>query len=163
MKSLAAIFFALKREATPFQRLHRQRTEIIVEITGIGRDRARESLEKLLGKEQSPSLVVVAGYAGALRSGLAVGDVIIAAEVVDAAGNVWPTSWPNARAGRILTVDHLIAESAHKLELGQLHHADAVDIKFLMDGRPVWVALPHPAWVEYQNRTGQMITDSLAK
>jgi hypothetical protein len=41
-------------------------------------------------------------------------------------------------------------------------HADAVDIKFLVDGRPVWVALPHPAWVEYKNRTGKMITDSLA-
>jgi hypothetical protein len=42
-------------------------------------------------------------------------------------------------------------------------HADAVDIKFLVDGRPVWVALPHPAWVEYKNRTGKMITDALAK
>ncbi|HUE53551.1 MAG TPA: hypothetical protein VMO80_14505 [Terriglobales bacterium] len=41
-------------------------------------------------------------------------------------------------------------------------HADAVDIKFLVDGRPVWVALPHPAWVEYKNRTGQVITDPLA-
>jgi hypothetical protein len=41
-------------------------------------------------------------------------------------------------------------------------HADAVDIKFLLDGRPVWVALPHPAWVEYKNRTGQVITDPLA-
>ena len=41
-------------------------------------------------------------------------------------------------------------------------HADAVDIKFLVDGRPVWVALPHPAWVEYKNRTGKWITDALA-
>jgi hypothetical protein len=41
-------------------------------------------------------------------------------------------------------------------------HADAVDIKFLVDGRPVWVALPLPAWVEYQNRTGKTITDPLA-
>jgi hypothetical protein len=41
-------------------------------------------------------------------------------------------------------------------------HADAVDVKFLVDGRTVWVALPHPAWVEYQNRTGKLITDSLA-
>jgi hypothetical protein len=41
-------------------------------------------------------------------------------------------------------------------------HADAVDIKFLVDGRPVWVALPHPAWVEYKQRTDQMITDTLA-
>ncbi len=41
-------------------------------------------------------------------------------------------------------------------------HADAVDIKFLVDGRTVWVALPHPAWVEYQKRTQKLITDSLA-
>jgi hypothetical protein len=42
-------------------------------------------------------------------------------------------------------------------------HADAVDIKFLVDGRPVWVALPHPAWVEYKQRSGKTITDALAK
>lgn len=41
-------------------------------------------------------------------------------------------------------------------------HADAVDVKFLVDGRTVWVALPHPAWVAYQQRTGQAITDPLA-
>jgi len=41
-------------------------------------------------------------------------------------------------------------------------HADAIDLKFLVDGRPVWVALPHPAWVEYHKRTGKMITDALA-
>jgi hypothetical protein len=41
-------------------------------------------------------------------------------------------------------------------------HADAVDVKFLVDGRPVWVALPHPAWVEYNKRTGKSITDPLA-
>lgn len=41
-------------------------------------------------------------------------------------------------------------------------HADAVDIKFLVDGRPLWVALPHPAWVEYHHRTGKAITDTLA-
>jgi hypothetical protein len=41
-------------------------------------------------------------------------------------------------------------------------HADAVDVKFLVDGRKVWVALPHPAWVEYKKRTGRSITDSLA-
>jgi len=42
-------------------------------------------------------------------------------------------------------------------------HADAVDIKFLVDGRPVWVALPHPAWVEYKRRAGKTITDALAR
>lgn len=41
-------------------------------------------------------------------------------------------------------------------------HADAVDIKFLVDGKQVWVALPLPAWVEYKNRTGKQVTDPLA-
>jgi hypothetical protein len=41
-------------------------------------------------------------------------------------------------------------------------HADAVDIKFLVDGRPVWIALPHTAWVEYEKRTSKLITDPLA-
>src|ERR1700691_4517596 len=41
-------------------------------------------------------------------------------------------------------------------------HADAVDIKFIANGKTVWVALPHPAWVEYKKRTGKSITDSLA-
>ena len=41
-------------------------------------------------------------------------------------------------------------------------HADAVDVKFLVDGKTVWVALPHPAWVEYRKRTGKSITDALA-
>ncbi len=41
-------------------------------------------------------------------------------------------------------------------------HADAVDVKFLVGGKPVWVALPLPAWVEYKNHTGKVITDRLA-
>ena len=41
-------------------------------------------------------------------------------------------------------------------------HADAIDYKFLVGGRKVWVALPHPAWVEYKKRTGKPITDPLA-
>ena len=41
-------------------------------------------------------------------------------------------------------------------------HADAVDVKFLVEGRPVWVALPLPAWVRYKQNTGQVITDTLA-
>ena len=45
---------------------------------------------------------------------------------------------------------------------GGPRHADAVDIKFLVDGRTVWVALPHPAWVEYKKRTRKSITDALA-
>src|SRR5947199_9623234 len=41
-------------------------------------------------------------------------------------------------------------------------HADAIDIKFLAGGRPVWISLPHLAWVEYHRLTGRVITDPLA-
>lgn len=41
-------------------------------------------------------------------------------------------------------------------------HADAVDIKFLVDGHPIWIALPLPAWTEYKKRTGKMMTDPIA-
>ena len=41
-------------------------------------------------------------------------------------------------------------------------HADAVDIKFLVDGGRGWVALPLAAWKEYKARTGKTITDPLA-
>ncbi len=41
-------------------------------------------------------------------------------------------------------------------------HADAVDIKCLVDGRPVWVALPLAAWAEYKKSTGKSITDPLS-
>jgi len=41
-------------------------------------------------------------------------------------------------------------------------HADAIDVKFLAGGRPVWIALPHQAWGEYNRQTGKVITDPLA-
>jgi len=41
-------------------------------------------------------------------------------------------------------------------------HADAIDIKFLVEERPVWIALPHVAWVEYNRQTGKVISDPMA-
>src|SRR6202034_3470633 len=41
-------------------------------------------------------------------------------------------------------------------------HADAVDIRFDVSGRPVWIAMPCLAWVEQKKRTGHVITDTLA-
>jgi hypothetical protein len=64
-------------------------------------------------------------------------------------------------------IDRWTKKNVHCIYQAQIvaiatRHADAVDIKFLADGRPVWVALPLPAWVEYKKRTGKTITDPLA-
>ena len=41
-------------------------------------------------------------------------------------------------------------------------HADAIDIRFEVNGTPVWIAMPAIAWVEEKKRTGHVITDRLA-
>jgi hypothetical protein len=41
-------------------------------------------------------------------------------------------------------------------------HADATDIRFSVNGRAVWVALPNDAWVAQKQRNGKVITDYLA-
>jgi hypothetical protein len=40
-------------------------------------------------------------------------------------------------------------------------HADAIDVRFEVNSRPVWIALPAQAWVEHKKRTGHVITDRL--
>jgi hypothetical protein len=41
-------------------------------------------------------------------------------------------------------------------------HADAVDMRFDVNGRALWVALPLEAWVQQKLLTGKVITDQLA-
>lgn len=41
-------------------------------------------------------------------------------------------------------------------------HADATDIRFAVNGRAVWIALPNMAWIEQKRKNGKVITDYLA-
>jgi hypothetical protein len=40
-------------------------------------------------------------------------------------------------------------------------HADAIDVRFDVNARPMWIALPSTAWVEQKKRSGKVITDQL--
>lgn len=86
-----------------------------------------------------PRVVVSAGFSGALQEAHGIGDLILATEVVDTAGNHWPTTWPGhlpASAGglrltkaRLLAVDRMIGSPAEKRALGVQHRAAAVDME----------------------------------
>jgi len=41
-------------------------------------------------------------------------------------------------------------------------HADAVDVRFEVNGRPMCIALPCTAWLEQKKRSGKVITDQMA-
>ena len=41
-------------------------------------------------------------------------------------------------------------------------HAAAVDVRFDVNGRPMWIALPLEAWGKHKLLTGKVITDQLA-
>ncbi len=64
-------------------------------------------------------------------------------------------------------VDHWTGEQLHCVWKGNFvaiatRHADAVDVRFLVNGRSVFIAMPLPAWVEFRKKTGNVITDALA-
>jgi hypothetical protein len=41
-------------------------------------------------------------------------------------------------------------------------HADATDIRFAVNDKPTWIAMPNLAWVEQKRPNGKVITDYLA-
>ena len=41
-------------------------------------------------------------------------------------------------------------------------HADAVDVRFEVNGRAMWIALPLESWGRHKSLTGKVITDQLA-
>ena len=100
-----AVLFALEREAAPFRRAARGLKGVTIAVSGVGRTRAREAAERLM--QEQPALVIAAGFCGALKPSLRIGDVVT--------------------SPHILTVDHLVGDPAEKCRLGEFH--DAVDME----------------------------------
>ena len=66
-----------------------------------------------------------------------------------------------------VAIDRWTSEPLHCVWKGTVvaiatRHADATDIRFAVNGRPVWIAMPNVAWVEMKRKTGFVITDRLA-
>jgi hypothetical protein len=63
--------------------------------------------------------------------------------------------------------DRFTGESLHCVWKGTVvaiatRHADATDIRFAVNGRPLWIALPNTSWQAQKARNGKVITDYLA-
>ncbi|SEF95883.1 hypothetical protein SAMN05421819_1483 [Bryocella elongata] len=64
-------------------------------------------------------------------------------------------------------IDRWTGEELHCVWKGTVvaiatRHADATDIRFAVNGKPLWIAMPNTAWVEHKKKTGKAITDYLA-
>jgi adenosylhomocysteine nucleosidase len=156
------VLFALRREAAPFLREFRpQQTfpggpcparfcgpswlSVLVVETGVGAEAARAAADWVLGQPKlggvpyRPRVVLAAGFAGALRPDLRVGDVLLATEVCDAAGACWPATWPGELPGgewrpplhraRLLTAAGIVGTPAEKRALAERSGAAAVDLE----------------------------------
>lgn len=156
------VLFALSRERGPFCREFRPHLafggapcwasfcgpawlSVLVAETGIGQANVTHVLDWLLAKPlldkvpYEPSVIVFAGFAGALTGSLKVGDIVLAHEVIDEHGGSWRTTWPEQlpderwtpalHRGRLVTVDQLTATPDGKRALAQQHHAITVDME----------------------------------
>lgn len=174
---LPCILFALERErlaihdrlqieqkihdapCSSFLCTHDERRTLIVE-TGVGAACTLRALNWLFGRPRvndeyfEPTLVLFAGFAGALDPSVSVGDLIMAHHIVDLHGNMWTTTWQHPawlgsvvsaadvswRCGTLLTSNRFIGDPLEKLALGRKHQALAVDMESAMFARRCSVA-----------------------
>jgi adenosylhomocysteine nucleosidase len=156
------VIFALRREAAPFRREFPPQQPfpgapcrarfcgpswltVLVLETGLGAAAVERALGWALGGPPfgnvpyRPKLVLSAGFSGALRPDLRVGDLVLATEVIDTEGHRWPATWPGElppgewrpplRRGRLLTVPALAGGAGEKQGLGERFGALAVDME----------------------------------
>ena len=156
------VLFALSRERGPFCREFRPSQafgggpcgawfcgpawlSVLAVETGMGSANVAAALDWLLagprfgGVPYQPSLLIFAGFAGALTDSLRVGDIVLADEIVDAQGNRWQPTWPAPLAdgpwnpplhrGRLVSVNRMAASVEEKRRLGSAHQAIAVEME----------------------------------
>lgn len=96
---------------------------------------------RLGGGAYRPSLLISAGFSGALQPELRTGDLVLATEVVDRQGKCWPAIAPaawddrNIAAGRLLTSSELVSDPQEKQRLGREYGALAVDMESAVAAR----------------------------
>ncbi len=108
---------------------------VAIALGGMGRTAARRAAGILLDGHR-PSWLISAGFAGALNPELQRNDLALPEELMDPEGRRFPVSRPESFgggvrhvAGRLLTVDRVILDSAEKQELHRTAGANIVDME----------------------------------
>lgn len=130
---MIAVTFALKSESSDFVRIVDHHSlpnrEIAVWHTGVGEKTTRARLANFL-RANPPHLLISSGFAGALHNAWQPGELLIAENF--SSPNVYPAArmaLPNARSGRLQTIDAMVDSPTARAELARAHHADAVDME----------------------------------
>lgn len=104
---------------------------------GMGPQRARRGTRAMIEGHQ-PKWIIAAGFAGALKPELKVGDIVVAEGVAHPGGRKFSIDLKmkadpkcGLYVGRLLSVDEPVRKSAQKEALGAQHDALAVDMESL--------------------------------
>lgn len=122
---------AVPQEIAPFRAVAPRTVQCLV--AGIGA-RAGQAVRRQLA-EQRVRLVISAGFAGGLRPGLRVGDLVMASEVIEGASGLRRASTAlfglngMASVGPFLTVQSALAQPSAKAQMGERYGAIAVDLE----------------------------------
>ncbi len=102
-----------------------RRRDAVLLCSGIGLERAAGNTKALLGSFQ-PEMLLSVGFAGALRRGMEVGQILVPARVVRAAdGATYGTVFGDG----VLVSDDRVGGAARKRELSLTYDADAVNME----------------------------------
>lgn len=123
---MIAVAFALGFEAGPFRKKGGTNAQIW-EIGAMG-ESFLAGFTALLDREK-PSLVISAGLAGALQSGLEAGDLFLASNFSDPAKLAGLTLPAMIRSGSLETVDSVLTTGSVKRSLGKTSGALMVDME----------------------------------
>lgn len=162
------VIFALARECGPFLREFRPQQKfpgapcrarfcgpawlsVLVLEVGVGHERARQAIDWALSSPKMddlpyrPSVVISAGFSGALDPGLKVGDVVLADAVIEEDGTRHAVTWPPGplegawdpplHRGGVFTSSRLIGDPAEKKAVGEQRQAIAVEMESAMIAR----------------------------
>jgi len=125
---MIAIVFALEFESAGFRAVLQNRMCVSVWTLGVMGKRTAPALEKLIQKNR-PSIVISAGFSGALQPDIPAGSVLLGENFTDPDLARQIPVPAGIRIGRFVTSDGILESTAQKRALGLESGALAVDLE----------------------------------